>query len=198
EHRGQVIEYIEVERSDIVLANQLAHDILGRTLDEMPPQTRKLLLLIQQWVKESGQPKAELHFTRKQLRDAVQWGDTQLKIHLARLAELEYLMLHKRGLTFCYELLFDGDTQADNAHLCGLIDVLEAPTSSATTDNNSQYDSAQSGVSEKRSASGRGAVGSWSGKLTTAKARTGKGSASSGRVSGKSAVPATHDKPIVP
>ncbi|MBE5215591.1 toprim domain-containing protein, partial [Pectobacterium quasiaquaticum] len=50
EHRGQVIEYIEVERSDIVLANQLAHEILGRTLDEMPPQTRKLLLLIQGWV----------------------------------------------------------------------------------------------------------------------------------------------------
>ncbi|MBE5216016.1 DNA primase, partial [Pectobacterium sp. A535-S3-A17] len=46
-HRGQVIEYIEVERSDIVLANRLAHEILGRTLDEMPPQTRKLLRLIQ-------------------------------------------------------------------------------------------------------------------------------------------------------
>ncbi|MBN3066172.1 DNA primase, partial [Pectobacterium aquaticum] len=41
EHRGVVIEYIEVERSDIVLANRLAHEILGRTLDEMPPQTRK-------------------------------------------------------------------------------------------------------------------------------------------------------------
>ncbi|MEH0833324.1 CHC2 zinc finger domain-containing protein, partial [Pectobacterium cacticida] len=194
EHRGQVIEYIEVERSDIVLANQLAHEILGRTLDEMPPQTRKLLLLIQGWVKDSGQPKAEYHFTRKQLRDAVQWGDTQLKIHLARLVELEYLLLHKRGLTFCYELLFDGDAQADNAHLCGLIDVPETPAKTVKTSEKGNYDSARSGVSEKRSASGRGAVGSRSDKAIAVKASAGKGSAPSGRVNGKSTVPATQDK----
>ncbi|MEX3321713.1 toprim domain-containing protein, partial [Escherichia coli] len=91
EHRGQVVEYIEVTREDITLANRLAHEILGRTLDEMPPQTRKLLTLIQQWVSGSGQAREAMRFTRKQLRDAVQWGDTQLKIHLARLVEMEYL-----------------------------------------------------------------------------------------------------------
>ncbi|WP_224718581.1 DNA primase [Pectobacterium versatile] len=194
EHRGQVIEYIEVERSDIVLANKLAHEILGRTLDEMPPQTRKLLLLIQGWIADSGQPKAGRHFTRKQLRDAVQWGDTQLKIHLARLVELEYLMLHKRGLTFCYELLFDGDAQADNTHLCGLIDVPEA----VEITEKGQYDSVRSGVNEKQSASGRGAVGGRSDKVKPIKASAGKASAPSGRVNGKSTVPATQDKPIVP
>ncbi|KHT14762.1 DNA primase [Pectobacterium brasiliense] len=193
-HRGTVIDYIEVERSDIVLANRLAHEILGRTLDEMPPQTRKLLTLIQGWVKASGQPKAELHFTRKQLRDAVQWGDTQLKIHLARLVELEYLLLHKRGLTFCYELLFDGDAQADNTHLCGLIDVPEA----VEITEKGQYDAIRSGVNEKRSASGRGAVGSRSGKAIAVNASTGKASTLSGRVNSKSTVPATQDKPIVP
>jgi hypothetical protein len=49
EHRGKVIEYIEVQKSDIALANKLAHEVLGRTLDEMPPQTRKLLLLSSRW-----------------------------------------------------------------------------------------------------------------------------------------------------
>ncbi len=33
EHRGAVVEYIEVTWEDIALANQLAHEILGRTLD---------------------------------------------------------------------------------------------------------------------------------------------------------------------
>ncbi|WP_416054222.1 CHC2 zinc finger domain-containing protein, partial [Pectobacterium parmentieri] len=198
EHRGTVIEYIEVERSDIVLANQLAHEILGRTLDEMPPQTRKLLLLIQGWVKASGQPKAEYHFARKQLRDAVQWGDTQLKIHLARLVELEYLLLHKRGLTFCYELLFDGDAQVDNAHLCGLIDVPEASPETIKMTGKDHYDAVRSGVKKKQSVSGRGAVGSQSDKITVAKASTDKASASSGRVNGKTPVPAAHNKPIVP
>ncbi|EIY9884137.1 toprim domain-containing protein, partial [Escherichia coli] len=51
-HRGQVIEYIEVTKDDIALATRLAHEVLGRTLDEMPPQTRKLLLLIQAMVRE--------------------------------------------------------------------------------------------------------------------------------------------------
>ncbi|MBD2812574.1 toprim domain-containing protein, partial [Xenorhabdus sp. Vera] len=119
-HRGKVLDYIEVSKDDIRLANQLAHDILGRTLDEMPPQTRKLLLLIQAWVRDSGQPRHEMIFTRKQLRDTVQWGDTQLKVHLSRLVEMEYLLLHRRGLAFSYELLFDGDG-SEAAHLCGLI-----------------------------------------------------------------------------
>ncbi|MDB6374065.1 CHC2 zinc finger domain-containing protein [Photorhabdus bodei] len=120
EHRGRKLDYIEVTQDDIRLANQLAHEILGRTLDEMPPQTRKLLMLIQAWIRESRQPRHEMIFTRKQLRDTVQWGDTQLKIHLARLVEMEYLLLHRRGLTFAYELLFDGEDR-DTAHLCGLI-----------------------------------------------------------------------------
>ncbi|MBS9426393.1 CHC2 zinc finger domain-containing protein [Photorhabdus caribbeanensis] len=120
EHRGKRLEYIEVAKEDIRLANRLAHEILGRTLDEMPPQTRRLLLLIQNWVRESGQPRHEMLFTRKMLRDAVQWGDTQLKIHLSRLVEMEYLLLHRRGLTFIYELLFDGE-DSDAAHLSGLI-----------------------------------------------------------------------------
>ena len=71
-HRGQVIEYIEVQKSDIALASKLAHEVLGRTLDEMPPQTRKLLVLLKGWVQETTQRQAvkpeELRFTRRDLR----------------------------------------------------------------------------------------------------------------------------------
>ena len=42
---GQELSYIEVTLSDIETANRLAHEVLGRSLDELPPQTRRLLLL---------------------------------------------------------------------------------------------------------------------------------------------------------
>ncbi|CAX56965.1 CHC2 zinc finger domain-containing protein [Erwinia pyrifoliae] len=148
-HRGEALAYIEVTREDIALANRLAHEILGRTLDEMPPQTRRLLMLIQEWIKDCGQPRHEWLFTRKMLRDALRWGDTQLKIHLTRLVEMEYLLLHRRGLTFLYELLFDGE-DGDGAHLCGLIDP--------------QYDHLRSGSEAQQSASGRAAAGGRSGE----------------------------------
>ena len=47
---GAVIEYIEVTLSDIALANRLAHEVLGRSLDELPPQTRRVLGMIETFV----------------------------------------------------------------------------------------------------------------------------------------------------
>ncbi|HHO0843046.1 TPA: CHC2 zinc finger domain-containing protein, partial [Escherichia coli] len=126
EHHGQVVEYIEVTREDIALANRLAHEILGRTLDEMPPQTRKLLLLIQTMVSEQAAAQhckpGEVRFTRREIRDFTQWSDNQLKVHCMRLAEMEYLLIHggSRGHLLQYELLWDGS--GDGSHLCGLIE----------------------------------------------------------------------------
>jgi len=37
------LQYIEVTLEDIEAANRLAHEVLGRSLDELPPQTRSLL-----------------------------------------------------------------------------------------------------------------------------------------------------------
>ncbi|MBD2807050.1 DNA primase, partial [Xenorhabdus sp. ZM] len=125
EHRGQVLEYIEVTQGDIKLANRLAHEILGRTLDEMPPQTRKLLLLIRQMAQgmaECGQkPLREVRFTRRDIRAYTHWSDSQLKLHCQRLADMEYLLIHggSRGHLLQYELLWDGE--GDSAHLNGLI-----------------------------------------------------------------------------
>jgi len=131
EHRGQIVEYIEVTRDDIALANQLAHEILGRTLDEMPPQTRKLLLLIQTMVHETAAARnckpGEVRFTRREIREVTQWSDNQLKVHCMRLAEMEYLLVHggSRGHLLQYELLWDGS--GDGSHLCGLIEPGEKP-----------------------------------------------------------------------
>jgi len=135
EHRGQVVEYVEVQPSDIRLANRLAHEVLGRTLDEMPPQMRKLLLLIQAMVREtaqrSGCEPSEVRFTRRDIRAYTSWSDSQLKHHCIRLSEMEYLLTHggSRGQLLRYELLWDGGSGEEN-HLCGLLSV-EEPAKSA-------------------------------------------------------------------
>ena len=44
------IEYIEVTAADIARANALAHEVLGSSLDELPPQTRRLLTALHELV----------------------------------------------------------------------------------------------------------------------------------------------------
>jgi hypothetical protein len=159
---GQAVEYIEVTAEDIAQANAIAHEVLGRSLDELPPQTRRLLASVVEHVRGQAKaqaiPQAELRFTRKDVREATGWGDTQLKVHLARLVELEYLLTHRaeRGQGFAYELLFDGDVAA-GVHLSGLIDVAGL----------GDYDAQRPGSKPEPSAPGRGAVGLRSGVVQT-------------------------------
>lgn len=126
-HQDEPVEYIEVERCDIEVANRLAHEVLGRTLDELPAQTRKLLTLIQAMVAEEMQTQplkqSELRFSRRDIRAFTGWSDGQLKIHCARLTDLEYLLVKGggRGQPLVYELLFSGE-DTDQPQLMGLID----------------------------------------------------------------------------
>lgn len=164
EHRGQSLAYIEVTKADIALANQIAHEVLGRTLDELPPQTRTLLMLLRDWVQaqcaEHGSiTQADWRFTRKQVRAATHWGDTQLKVHLARLVELEHLALHRKGLSHEYELVYDAKAGADRPHLNGLLSVDDL----GQAEQGHAYDLDRSGLVDDRSASGRGLVGGVSG-----------------------------------
>ncbi|UIA92816.1 CHC2 zinc finger domain-containing protein [Erwinia tracheiphila] len=192
-HRGQVIEYIEVERPDIILANRLAHEILGRTLDEMPPQTRKLLLLIQGMVNQLAHTQSkkpgEVRFTRRDIRNATQWSDSQLKLHCLRLTEMEYLLIHggSRGHLLQYELLWDG-TVPEGAHLCGLIE----PESS----EKGGYDLRKSGAVNRKSGSGLPHVGAKSGSGKPRDAAADKASPAASRVKAKSTVPAKPAKRI--
>jgi hypothetical protein len=114
--------YIEVTLDDIALANQLAPEVLGRSLDELPPQTRRLLGSIRELVKTKS--KGNLTFSRRELRNACEWSLTQVRVHMERLVELEYLSIrHGRlGSRFIYELLLDLDAPEATAHV-GLIDV---------------------------------------------------------------------------
>jgi DNA primase catalytic core len=129
ERAGQRVEYIEVTLADIELANRIAHDVLGRSLDELPPQTRRLLKLTDEYVRGAcarlAVKRCDLRFSRKAVRDATALSDTQLRLHLQRLVELEYLLVHRgmRGQSFEYELLYDGADNDERAFVPGLIDV---------------------------------------------------------------------------
>jgi DNA primase len=128
-HRGQALEYIEVTKEDIATANRLAHEALGRSLDELPPQTRRLLLLTDEMVSQSCEQKKierpDFRFSRKDVRAFTAWSDSQLKRHLHRLEELEYLAVHHggRGQSFVYELAFERQPDSGKPVLPGLIEA---------------------------------------------------------------------------
>jgi DNA primase len=122
----------------------------------MPPQTRRLLTWLQAWVTERcaalDMKRDEFRFTRKQVREATRWGDTQLKLYFARLVELEYLIAHYNGPRQAteYELLYDGQGD-EQPHLMGLLDPARLDFDAEWSDKNSEW-----------SGCGRHAVGGWS------------------------------------
>jgi DNA primase len=131
EHDGKLVPYIEVTLDDIALANQLAHEALGRSLDELSPQTRRLLLLLEQLVhttcEQQGIRCSEVRFTRRQVREHTGWSYDQIRVHLERLVALEYVLVHRggRGQSLVYELLYDGQGRDGQPFLMQLLDVDE-------------------------------------------------------------------------
>ncbi len=136
-HNGKTVEYIEVTVKDIEVANTLANEVLGRSLDELPPQTRKMLTELQGLVQEAcNQEGIEQHqylFTRASLRQQLGWSYDQVRVHLDRLIKLEYVLVHRgsRGHSFVYELLYDGQGQTGKPFLNGLLDVKQLKNNSA-------------------------------------------------------------------
>jgi DNA primase len=135
---GLAVPYIEVTLDDIATANNLAHQVLGRSLDELPPQTRRLLMALDRMVSEACAAQAvarqDFRFSRRQVREHTGWTYDQVRVHVDRLVELEYVLTHKgsRGQSFEYELLYDGQGKNGAPFLTGLLDV-EAIRQPATT-----------------------------------------------------------------
>ncbi len=165
-HNGQTIRYVEVTLDDIETANRLAHEALGRTLDELPPQTRKLLGLIVDMVAERCErlemSRSDYRFSRRDVREHTHWSDTALKVHLARLAEMEYLLVHRggRGQSYVYELLYQGEGEGGEPFLMGLIDVDALREKQAYDEKKSGQNGERSGVGQPpvrgQSGSGQG------------------------------------------
>lgn len=129
EHRGATLRYIEVTEDDIRVANRLAHRVLGRSLDELPPQTRRLLgrllALVEEEAKRLEIPPGEVRLTRRDIRERLDLADTQLRLHLGRLVEMEYLLVHRGGpgRRYAYELAYEGEGNDGGVFLAGLVDL---------------------------------------------------------------------------
>jgi hypothetical protein len=126
--RGRTVEYIEVIREDMRVAHRLAQEVLGRTLDELPPTTRRVLEMLHGWVRERCQEltmsQADFRFWRKDVRAVTGWRETQARMHLDLLVTLEYVVAHRgtQGQSYVYELLYEGQGQDGQPFMLGLMD----------------------------------------------------------------------------
>jgi DNA primase len=124
---GDTLEYIEATEQDVKLAQSLADQVgLIPSLDELRPQARKLLALITEMVKtESERQQIEIdkcRFTRRTVREYTKWGDTQLRQHLRRLEEMEYLIVRRggnQGQLVVYQLAQAEEEKNRNANFAG-------------------------------------------------------------------------------
>jgi len=165
------LQYIEVTRGDIETANKLAHEVLGRSLDELSPQTRRLLMLLREMIdarctKENLTPDVCL-FSRRDVRRFCGWTEFQVRTHLTKLQDMEYIISHHggRGQSFVYELLFNGEDDG-KPQMCGLLSMATTTTSSiekATSSKRKQSSSTQRASNEHGSSMGNHEVAASSG-----------------------------------
>ena len=121
------VEHVEVTLEDIATANRLAGEVLGRSLDEMPPQTRRFLNQILEAVRgvcvEKQIEQRHYRFTQRDVRGWTNASPQQVKRHLGKLVDLEYALVHRggRGQSFVYELLYSGEGDDGGKFVMGLI-----------------------------------------------------------------------------
>jgi len=158
-HRGERIEYIESTKEDVELGTRLARAVLGRSLDELPPQTRRLLeeigSMVSSWAGRERLDKHAVRFRQRDVREWTHWGQTQVKVHMKRLEEHEFVLAHRgRGPATSYELAYfelPGGCFSGDA----ITGVYEGDRSGP--------EGARSGPERARSGVGRASVAAWSG-----------------------------------
>lgn len=141
---GQEIPYIEVTLGDIAAANALAAAVLGRSLDELAPQTRALLLrldgLVTARAVAEGRQRSAVRFTRRAVREFTGFSQNQVRDHLGRLIDMEYVLPVRggsQGQTSEYLLAYDGQGQDGQPFVMGLANVADLGAASDSTGTDS-------------------------------------------------------------
>lgn len=110
-HDEEIGDYIETTLDDIAIANDLAGELFGQSLDDLSSPSRDLLRLTRGFVQERATAMKvaceKVEFSRRELREALGWGEYRLRVHLRELVEMEYLapLSGRFGQRFCYRLL---------------------------------------------------------------------------------------------
>ncbi|MET3871449.1 hypothetical protein [Puniceicoccus vermicola] len=84
-------------------------------------------------------------FSRRQVRRFTGWTEFQVRTHLNKLQEMEYILPHYggRGQSFVYELLFNGEDDG-RPQMCGLLDMTTTKTSSIENNGSSMKEAGSS------------------------------------------------------
>ena len=131
-NNGTAAEYIEVDLDDIALANRLAHEILGHSLDELSRPSRALLLELERMVRErvkegeADEPQRlnRVAFSRREIRQHTGWSNYRVHTHLRELIEYEYVSVEIDRATngHRYRLLYEGQGKDGERFMLGLAD----------------------------------------------------------------------------
>ncbi|HEU4388773.1 MAG TPA: CHC2 zinc finger domain-containing protein [Blastocatellia bacterium] len=123
------VDYVEVTLEDIELANELAGEVLKRSLDEVSPPVRGMYrefrALCKIRAEESGCRPDQVQLSRREIREATGWSDWQVRTYCQQLADMEYLyaVSGSGGKRFVYELAFYTDDEEEASGLRGLVSI---------------------------------------------------------------------------
>jgi hypothetical protein len=112
-------EYIEVDRTDIEIANRLTVALFGQRLDELSRPGRTLL---EELEKMAAGDEAKRAFTRRQIRERTGWSNYRVHTHLNELIEFEYVAAEsgRNGELYRYRLIYDGEGKDGEKFVLGL------------------------------------------------------------------------------
>jgi hypothetical protein len=81
--------------------------------------------MVRKGCEEQKLDQADYRFTRADIRRYTAWSYDQVRVHMARLVDMEYVLVHHggRGQSLVYELLYSGEGEKGSSFLMGLIDV---------------------------------------------------------------------------
>jgi len=130
---GKQVAYIEIDVDDVRVANTLAHEILGKSLDELSRPGRSLLLQLDEMVEKAAERltkespdhkprRTSISFTRREIREFSGWAHTRVHRYLKELIELEYVLIDSgRNGTLCrYRLAYEGQGKNGERFMLGL------------------------------------------------------------------------------